>query len=249
QIGMQRGERVIGNLGTCVRDGRDEGRLACVGHAQQADVGQHLQLEPEFTALAFLAVSLLTRRAVGRGLEVDVAPAALAAFGQYHGLTVFGHVGQNLAVVVVDDERTHGHAQDDVVGALAIAIRAAPVFAVFGAVQLGETIVDQRVDVAVGDGINAAAFAAIAAVGATEGAEFFAAERGATVAAVTGNDFYPGFVDEFHDVLFRRLLKPPQNDTGVLPYHQRDFAAESKKALPEGRAFGRRLKETACTGH
>ena len=150
--------------------------------------------------LARLAVGLLARRAVGRGLEVDVAPAALAALGQHFHLAVFGQVGQDFAGGVVDDQGADRHAQVDVVRALAVAIGAAARFAVFAAVHLGEAEIDQGVDVTVRYGPDRATLAAVAAVRAAERAEFFTAKRGATIAAVTTDHFNFCFVDKLHDV-------------------------------------------------
>ena len=45
EVRVQRREGIVGDLGTCIGDGRDQRRLAGIGHAQQADVGQHLQFE------------------------------------------------------------------------------------------------------------------------------------------------------------------------------------------------------------
>jgi hypothetical protein len=104
-------------------------------------------------------------------------------------------------IVIVDDQGADRHAHVDVVRALAVAVGAAARFAVFARlVHLGEAEVDQRVDVAVGDRPDRAALAAVAAVGTAEGAEFLAAERGAAVAAVAGDDFDSCFVDKLHDV-------------------------------------------------
>jgi hypothetical protein len=69
-------------------------------------------------------------RAVGRGLEVDVAPAAFAALGQQFQLAVFGQVGQDFAGRVVDDQGADRHAQVHVIRAAAIAIGATAGFAV-----------------------------------------------------------------------------------------------------------------------
>ena len=44
QIGVQRGERVVGNLGAGVGNRRDKGGFARIGHAQQAHIGQHFEL-------------------------------------------------------------------------------------------------------------------------------------------------------------------------------------------------------------
>ena len=69
-----------------------------------------------------------------------------------------------------------GMRSDDVVAALAVAVRAAAVFAVARLVLLRVAVVDQRVDVAVRDRIDAAAPAAVAAVRSAERDELLAAE-------------------------------------------------------------------------
>jgi hypothetical protein len=199
EVRMQGRERIVRDLRTRIRHGRDERRLAGVRHAQQAHVGQHLQFEAQLAAFAVLAVRLLARRAVGRRLEVDVAPAALAALGQQLDLFVLRQVGDDLAGDVVDDQGADRHAQVDVFGALAVAIGTAARLAVARRVDFGKAEVDQRVDVAVGDCVDRAAAAAVAAVRTAERAEFLAAERGAAVAAVAGDDFDACFVDKLHD--------------------------------------------------
>ena len=55
--------------------------LPALGMPEQADVGQHLQLELEFARFARLAARELARRAVGAGFEMQVAEPALAALG------------------------------------------------------------------------------------------------------------------------------------------------------------------------
>ena len=58
--------------------------------------------------------------------------------------------------------------------------------------------VDEGVEVFVGLDPDAAAVAAVAAIGAAERDEFFATEADAAVAAATGKDGDNGFVNEFH---------------------------------------------------
>jgi hypothetical protein len=129
---------------------------------------------------------------------MDVAPAALAALGEQFGLAVFGQVGDDFAVDVIDDQGTDRHAQVDIVRALAVAIRAAAWFAVAPVVGFRIAKIDQRVDVPVRNRPDRAALAAVAAVRTAEGAELLAQERGATVAAVARNDFNSCFVDKLH---------------------------------------------------
>ena len=45
EVGDQRGERVVGDLGPGRGDGGDQRRLARAGEADQADVGDDLQLQ------------------------------------------------------------------------------------------------------------------------------------------------------------------------------------------------------------
>jgi hypothetical protein len=48
QIGVQRRERIVGDLGLGVGDRGDQRGLARIGHAQQAHVGQHAQFQLTF---------------------------------------------------------------------------------------------------------------------------------------------------------------------------------------------------------
>src|SRR6056297_3970930 len=69
---------------------------------------------------------------------------------------------------------------------------------VAGLEQPGMAKVDQRVEAGIGFQPDAAAVAAVAAVGTAFGDVFFAAETGAAVPAAAGTDFNFRFVDEFH---------------------------------------------------
>jgi hypothetical protein len=77
-------------------------------------------------------------------------------------------------------------------------IRARPVLAALRAMDARIAVVDQRVDVAVCDRVDAAAVAAVAAIRSAARHVFLAAERGDAVAAVAGDDLYLRFVEEFH---------------------------------------------------
>src|SRR5690349_14739392 len=107
---------------------------------------------------------------------MNVAPAALAAFGQQDALSVLGHVGEDFTGVDIADQRADRHAQFNVVGALAIAVGATAVFTTARLVELGITIVNQGIDIAVGNGPDAAALAAVAAIRTAKRPEFFAAK-------------------------------------------------------------------------
>jgi hypothetical protein len=201
QVRVQRGERVVGDLRPRIRDGRDERGLAGVGHAQQADVGEHAHLELQLEGLPRPAGCLLARRPVRAGLEVHVAEAAVAPLGQQHPLVRHEEFGDHVARFQVGDDRAHRHAQDDVLGGSAELVGAPAVLAPARFMASGVTVVDQGVEVAVAHGVHAAAATTIAAVRPTEGQELLAAKAHAAVAAIACDDVDRGFVNEFHDCL------------------------------------------------
>ena len=202
EMRMERRERIVGDLGTGVGDGRNEGRLACVGHAEKTDVGEHLKLKLERTVLTGFARSRLLGRTIDRALEVKVAETALAARSEQLASAVNVQVGNHLAGIRVAHKSTHGHAQNDVVAACAIAVRAAAVLAV-GSEELARVaIVHEGIDVAVGNRVDGAASAAITAVGTTLRNELFAAEACRTVAALAALDFNFCFINKLHEYTF-----------------------------------------------
>jgi len=129
---------------------------------------------------------------------VDIAQAALTTLGDEEFFSVRIQVGNQLPGVEVADGGAHGHAQGDVIPAFAVAIGAPAAFPVLRQKFPGIAVVDQGVDIAIRNGVNAAAPAAVAAVRAAFGNVFFPPESGNTVAALASDDQNFGFVDEFH---------------------------------------------------
>ena len=202
ELRRERRERIVGDLGPRRRDRADQRRLAGVGQAEQADVGEHLELE-----LQRAAARLARRVCVWRGARLvldlkcrlprpPLPPLATSARAASWSRSAISSPG-----VGVGDHGADRHAQHDVVGAAAVLVRAAPVLAALGAMDARVAIVDQRVDVAIGDCVDAAAAAAVAAVGTAARDVFLAPERRDAVAAVAGDDFDQRFVEEFHAVL------------------------------------------------
>ena len=95
EVGRERGERIVGDLGTRRRDARDQRGLAGVGEADEADVGEQLQLQPEEPLFARLARLGAPRRAVGGRHEVRVAAPAAAAFAT-STLAFLGEIGEQV---------------------------------------------------------------------------------------------------------------------------------------------------------
>ena len=129
---------------------------------------------------------------------MQVAQATLAALGDQRLGTIVGEVGNDLAGLEVADYGADRHAQHHVVATLAVAVRTAAVLAALRAKDPRVAKIDQRVEIAVGNRIDAAAATAVAAIRSALRNEFLAAERGDAVAAVAGNNLDLGFVEEFH---------------------------------------------------
>ena len=203
---MQGREGIVGDLGTGVTHGSDESRLAGVGHTEQTDIGQHLELKANGAVLTGFARRALTWRTIDTRLKVQVAQAALAACGQQLLVAVVRQVGNGFAGGFVHNQRAHGHAQHDVFTARTETVGTAAVFTVGSKEFARIAIVHQGVDVAVGYRPHAAAAAAVAAVWTALGNEFFAAKARNAIAAFAALNFNAGFVNEFHLKTVRKNL-------------------------------------------
>ena len=198
EVRVQRGEGIIGDLRTRPGDGGEEGRLAGIGQADQAGVGDQLEPEPDGLLLALETRIGMARGLVGGGLEMGVAEAAIAADGEAVALADLGQVADQRLVVFLEDLRSCGHFQGDAVATGAGAVAAHAVAAGLGLEMLLEAVVDQRVEPVDGCHPDITAAATIAAVGSAELDVFLAPERDATGATVAGADIDLGFVEEFH---------------------------------------------------
>lgn len=199
---MERRERIVGDLGTGVGDGRNEGRLACVGHAEKTDVGEHLKLKLERTVLTGFARSRLLGRTIDRALEVKVAETTLAARSE--------QLGERRERSGRQSPRRYPCRAQECPRACAERCRrrlrhSSP--------RRGRSrrwerrlarvaIVHEGIDVAVGNRVDGAASAAITAVGTTLRNELFAAEACRTVAALAALDFNFCFINKLHEYTF-----------------------------------------------
>ena len=129
---------------------------------------------------------------------MDVAEPALAALGDARAHAVMVEVGDRFARLEVADDGADRHAQFQVLTAAAVAVRTHAVLAALGAENARVAIVDEGVEVAVGDGPDAAAAPAVAARGPALRHVFLAPKGGRAIAAVAGNDLDFGFVEKLH---------------------------------------------------
>src|SRR5690606_15367486 len=77
----------------------------------------------------------------------------------------------------------------------------------FSAMQPGIAVINQRINIAVGDHVDACAAPAVATIRAAARNILFAAKTGSAIAALAGNDFNDGFVYKFHGV--RKMKHAP----------------------------------------
>ncbi len=203
KLRMQCRERIVRDLRPCGGDGADQTRFSGVWHTEQADVGEHFEFKLQLLALAEFARCRLARRAIGARLEVEIAEAAFAAFGEQRFGAGRGEIGDDVAAVRVTKHGADRHAQHNVLGAAAVAIRTAAAFAVARLMRAREAVLDQRVQVLVRQCPHAAAAPTITAIGSAARHVLFAPKAHRAFTAVTGDDFDSCFVDEFHTCRYR----------------------------------------------
>ena len=198
---MQGRKGVVSNFRFGVRDAGDQCGFAGIGHAEQAHIGQDLELQAQASLLTLFALGELPWRTVYAGLVADVADTAKTALRQHDNLAVGVKIKQNLIGVGIVNHRSDWHAQDNVICTGTVLVRPAPMFTVARHVLACITIVNQGVDVAISLGDDAAAFAAITSIRSTLGDELFATKARRAVAAFACDNFNGCFVYEFHHVL------------------------------------------------
>src|SRR3984957_9455667 len=90
---MEGGERIVRDFRLGGGDGCEERRFARVRQADETCVGDQLQSQNERALDALKTGIGAARRAIGRGGEMKVAEAAVAALGHHHGLAGLCRVG------------------------------------------------------------------------------------------------------------------------------------------------------------
>ena len=214
EVGMQRGEGIVGDLGLGRADGCQERRLAGVRQADDAGVGDQLEPQPDGQLLARLAGIGVARRPVGRRLEVRIAEAAVAAAGEPHAVAGLHDLGEQRLLVLGNTCVPGGTAITASLPDGPDAVLPHAAAAALGLEVLAVAVVDQRVEV--GDALHphVAALAAVAAVGAAELDEFLAPERDAAGPACARGDIDLGLVEEFHVLRIYHMVH-------ALPYRGR----------------------------
>ena len=196
EVGLEGGEGVVGDFGLGGGDARDERRLAGVGVADQADVGQQLEFEAVEALFAGAAELVFARGLVDGGGEVLVATTAASALGDDDAFVGLGEVVNELAGFLVVQSGTDGDLEGDGFSIESGAVGSEAVLATLGLVLGVIAEMDEGVVALRGDHDNVAATSAVAAGRTAAGNELFAAEGHAAIAAVAGFYFDSCFIDE-----------------------------------------------------
>jgi hypothetical protein len=193
---LQRGERIVGDLGPGRRHPRHQRRLSRVGEADDADVREQLQLEAKPALGAGPSQVGASRRLVGGGREPGVAATAPGATDAEDTLARRGEIADEQPGVPLGDDGAERHAQDEIVAAGARAVATLAVLAPLGVVVALVVKVEQRGEGGIGLEEHRAAVAAVPAVGTATRDELLAAKADGAGAAVAALDEDVDLVDE-----------------------------------------------------
>src|SRR5581483_3317618 len=192
-------ERVVADLGASVADRVEKGRLAGVGKADQADVGEQLEPQPHPHLFAGFTGLMLARGAVGRALVAGVAAPAHSALQLHDSLADLGQVGEEGAILVIGkDLSPDWHLDHEILSAGSGAVGTRAALSARRTEMLGVAEVDQRIEPGNGLEDHVGALAAIAAVGPAELDELLAPEAHRAGTARAGADEDLGLVEEMH---------------------------------------------------
>ena len=133
QVGLERGEWIIGDFGARGRNARDQRGFARVRETDQPDVGQELQFQADAAFPAGPAGLVLGRGLVGRGGKMLVTAPAAPAVAHDEPVAVLDKIVQLLARVPVPGDGAHRHGQ---LGMLTVAPAAVAAFAMPPALRL-----------------------------------------------------------------------------------------------------------------
>ena len=193
QVGFERREGIVGDLGLCSGNDRKERAFARVREPHQSHVSQHLQFENESSLLTILARLRVTRSLVGRGLEMPVSQSAPAALEQDELFAVGGHLSGIFRRTVLkhpSGDRSQRYGNDDVLTVLTRGAGSGTAFAVLRELVTLVLEVDQRPILAVAAQDNMSSATAVTAVRSAEFDEFLAAEMRRPAAAMSGTGEY-----------------------------------------------------------
>src|SRR5438552_17080219 len=214
EVGFERGERIVRNLGARGGNHGNQRRLADVGKTNQANIGEKFQFQAKIALFAWESVFVFARGLVPRLGKVLIAASTAPSMGDQYALARRGEISNRRTALIVKGKRADGHLQDHVLARMAGAVGAFAVASAIGLEFAIVTVSQQRVVVWVGFKINVSAMAAITARGTASRNIFFAAKSDAAVAAVPGLHENFGFINEHRNKTPLRVGRSLNSVTG-----------------------------------
>ena len=227
EVGLERRERVVGDLGLRGGQGREDRGLARVRQPDEPDVGDEPQLEAQPALLAGLALLGMTRRLMGRRLEMRVAEAAAATARHDRLLAGRNEIGEERARLVLQHGSPGRDVEDEVVAGLAVPPGpcAAPTRGRLEVVAVLE-VAERRLS-GIDAEVHRPASTTVAAVGSTARHVGLLAEGRGPVATIAGADPDLHAVEEHRG--HSRTSRPGRSSVGA-PVHRRSDRTDARRA-------------------
>ena len=185
QVGLERGEGIVGDFRFCRRQHRDQGGFARRGESHQANIGHGFQFQDDIVFFPRFAFKRKTRGFAGPAGQGGVAEAAAPSGGDDEAHAGGGQVGEGFPCFVQHNGAS-GDAHHEVFAARAVAVVPRAV-GTPGGFDVGVKVkVEEGVYLRADFQDDVAAVPPIATIGPAEWFEFFAVDGCAAVATVPG---------------------------------------------------------------
>ena len=198
QIGVQGRKGIVGYFGPGRRNCPDQGRLAGIGFAEQTNISQQLQFQPQGTLLSWRTGLGLSGRAVRRALVTCIADTVKTAARYQRSLSMNDQIVQQLIVIILIDQCADWHSYLNVIPFPASAVAAFAILATLRGKPALVAKIRQCIEAGICHQVYTAAIPTVTTVRPAHGNIFLPAETYTAITAVTGFDINRGFVNEFH---------------------------------------------------
>ena len=210
KLRIERCEGIVGDFGARRSERTQERGFARIRRADEADVGDQLQVERDLQLVALQPLLRVVRRAPRCALEVDVATAPGTA-PRDHRLGAWCVQVRQHPAVSADGDRSHRDFQCDVGSVASGLATAGPRNACFGVPARAALVQREIADVVCRVEDYRAAAPAITAVRTASRHKRFASERSRTPAAVTAAHNYASGIDEMATVSLCRSARSAES--------------------------------------
>src|SRR5215471_5658291 len=212
EIRLKSSERIVGNLWPRCRDARDKSGLADIGIANQANIGQQLQLQSQDTLFSGFAIFKLSGRLMGAGGEVLVSASSPTALSHDQTLIRLREIVQLFASLLVVNNSSDRNFEDNTLAVTSGAVGALSMATALGSVFGIKAEVNQGVVAFTGLHDHIATATTVPAGRAAARDELLPAEGHTPVASATS--FHPNycFIDKHLWLQMRLQHKAPPED-------------------------------------